>query len=133
MKIMKFFTFDEISSIWIFKSFEIFYFEVQFNFAFFKTKVIVRALTFCSILNAILINAKCKMEILSFSIHDSCNNTIFAIFTAYSSIVCLTFVDRLQLCCKIRNFAVSKFFYISKFDVFDVLNMQFIDISCVRF
>ena len=105
---------------------------MQFNFAFFETKVIVRTFTFCSVLNAILINTKCEIEILSFSIHDSCNNAIFTFLTAYSNDVYMTFVDRFQLCYKIRNFADSKFFCISKFDEFDVLDMQFIDISCVR-
>ena len=76
-----------------------------------------------SLLNAIFMNAKCDIEILSFSVHDSCNSTISTFLTAYSNIVCMTFVDLLQLCCKIRNFAVSKFFCISKFDKFDVLNM----------
>ena len=74
-------------------------------------------------LNVILINARCEIEILSFSVYDSCHNTIFAFLTTYSNIVCMTFVDRLQLCCKIRNFADSKFFCISKFDEFDVLDM----------
>ena len=96
--------------------------------------VMMRALKLASLslLNAIFVKAECEIEILSFSIHDSCNNTIFAFLTAYSSIVCMTFVDRLQLCCKIRNFADLKFFCISKFDEFDVLDMQFIDISYVR-
>ena len=79
LKIIKFLTFDKIFNIWSFESFEILYFEVQINFAFFETKVIVHVLTFCSVLNTILMNAKCAIEILLFSIYDSCNNTIFAL------------------------------------------------------
>ena len=81
------------------ESFEISYLEVQLRFALFETNVIVRALNFASLsLNEILINAKCETEILLFSIHDSCSKTIFAFLTAYSNIVCMTFVDRLQFC-----------------------------------
>ena len=81
------------------------------------------SLIFCSLLNAILINTKCKIDILPFLIHDSCNNIIFAFLTAYFNIVCMTFVDRLQLCCKTHNYAALKFFCISKFNEFDVLDM----------
>ena len=99
---------------------------MQLIFAIFETKIIVRALTFYFVLNAILINTRCEIETLLFSFHDSWNNTIFAFLTAYFSILCRTFVDRLPLCCKTRNFADSKFFCISKFDEFDVVNMRFI-------
>ena len=131
---MKFLLPNEISRISISKLFDELYLEIQFIFNFFEINAMMRALksTLLTLLNAIFVNAKCEIEILSFSIHNSCNNTIFAFLTAYFDIVCITFVDRLQLFCKIRNFAVSQFFCISKFNEFNVLNIQFIDISCVR-
>ena len=46
---------------------------------------------------AIFINAECEIEMLLFSIHDSYNNTMLTFLTAYFNIVCMTFVDRLQL------------------------------------
>ena len=60
----------------------------------------MRALKFAwlTLLNAIFVNAKCGIEILSLLIHNSCNNTISAFLTTYFSIVCITFVDRLQFC-----------------------------------
>ena len=61
-----------------------------------------------SLLNAIFVKTKCEIEILSFSIHNSCNNTIFALLTTYSKIVCMTFVDRLQLCYKNSQFCKFK-------------------------
>ena len=95
LKIMKFSTFDEISSTWMSESFDISYLGVQFIFEFFEINAIVRALKFAwlSLLNAIFVKAECEIEILSFSIHDSCNNTIFAFLTAYSSIVYMTLID----------------------------------------
>ena len=82
------------------------------------------------LLNAIFVKAKYEIEISLFSIYNSCSNTISAFLTAYFNIVSIIFDNRLQLCCKIRNFTVSKFFCISKFDNFDVLDIWFVNISC---
>ena len=41
----------------------------------------VSKLALLSLLTVTLVNAECEIEVLLFSIHDSCNNTIFAFLT----------------------------------------------------